>query len=212
MMGRLTVHRFKSIREVELKLKRVNIVLGPPESGKSNLLEALAPFTLLGQLRSYEKSGVVQRYESGDEVSLSDLKPILTKLTRLRRKEDPFFMFSVDEPAVVRLEINGSLEAKFTYSPEVPSISYGPPSDGELIEVFQLKGYDGITSITASKYALFRIDELEGNQVYRSLKAKGLITDHGKSLRVVSLTKEVVRMALAFKEEGKPLLGIRSYN
>jgi len=160
-MGRLTVHRFKSIREVELKLKRVNIVLGPPESGKSNLLEALAPFTLLGQLRSYEKSGVVQRYESGDEVSLSDLKPILTKLTRLRRKEDPFFMFSVDEPAVVRLEINGSLEAKFTYSPEALSISYGPLSD-EMIEVFQLKGYDEITSVTASRYALLRIDELEG--------------------------------------------------
>ncbi len=35
--------------------------------------------------------------------------------------------------------------------------------------------------------------------VFRSLKAKGLITDHGKSLRVVSLTKEGVRMALALK-------------
>ena len=70
---------------------------------------------------------------------------------------------------------------------------------------------------TDQKYFYFSKDDTAGiswlgNQVYRSLKAKGLITDHGKSLRVVSLTKEVVRMALAFKEEGKPLLGIRSYN
>ncbi len=162
MTGRLVLRRFKSISEAELKLKRVNIVLGPPESGKSNLLEALAPFTLLGQLGSYEKSKIIQRYESGDEVSLSNLGPIFTKLTRIRRKEDPFFMFSVDEPAVVRLEMDGVLEAKFTYSPEALSISYGPLDDGELIEVFRLKGYDEITSVTASRYALLRIDELEG--------------------------------------------------
>ncbi len=117
MTGRLVVRRFKSISEAELELKRVNIVLGPPESGKSNLLEALAPFTLLGQLRSYENSEIIQRSESGDNVSLLNLESIFTKLTRIRRREDPFFMFSVDEPAFVRLEMDGVLEAKFTYSP-----------------------------------------------------------------------------------------------
>ena len=39
MTGRLVLRRFKSISEAELKLKRVNIVLGPLELGKSNLLE-----------------------------------------------------------------------------------------------------------------------------------------------------------------------------
>ncbi len=37
--------------------------------------------------------------------------------------------------------------------------------------------------------------------VLRSLKAKGLVTDHGKSLQVVSLTKEGFRLALALKGE-----------
>ncbi len=37
--------------------------------------------------------------------------------------------------------------------------------------------------------------------VLRSLKAKGLVTDHGKSLRVISLTKEGLRMVLAIKKE-----------
>ncbi|RDD53693.1 MAG: ATP-binding protein, partial [Candidatus Korarchaeota archaeon NZ13-K] len=147
--------------EAILELKRVNLVLGPPESGKSNLLEALAPFTLLGQLSSYEKSGIVLGYESEDEVRLWDLKPIFTKLTRIRRKEDPFFMFSVDEPATVRLEMDGLIEAAFTYSPEALSISYRLEGE-EFMEVFRLSGYNEIDSVTASRSALSRIDELEG--------------------------------------------------
>ena len=36
--------------------------------------------------------------------------------------------------------------------------------------------------------------------VLRSLKTKGLVTDHGKSLNVVSLTKEGFKLALALKK------------
>jgi len=38
---RLRIRGFKSIEEASLDLSRINVVIGPPESGKSNLLEAL---------------------------------------------------------------------------------------------------------------------------------------------------------------------------
>jgi len=35
------VRNFKSIKETKLDLARINVLIGPPNSGKSNLLEAI---------------------------------------------------------------------------------------------------------------------------------------------------------------------------
>ena len=40
-MEKLTVENFKSIRRLELECRRVNIFIGEPNTGKSNILEAL---------------------------------------------------------------------------------------------------------------------------------------------------------------------------
>src|ERR1700722_17776152 len=44
MIKRLKISHFKSIRELEIDCKRINILIGRPNSGKSNLLESLAIF------------------------------------------------------------------------------------------------------------------------------------------------------------------------
>ena len=52
----LQLYNFKSIKEGSVKIKPVTIILGPPDSGKSNLLEGLAMFSMLaygGNVYSY---------------------------------------------------------------------------------------------------------------------------------------------------------------
>lgn len=45
MIGSVHIQNFKSIRDLTLEPKRVNVFIGEPNSGKSNLLEALAFFS-----------------------------------------------------------------------------------------------------------------------------------------------------------------------
>jgi AAA15 family ATPase/GTPase len=41
MIRNLAIKRYKSVRDVELECKRINIFVGPPDTGKTNILEAL---------------------------------------------------------------------------------------------------------------------------------------------------------------------------
>jgi AAA15 family ATPase/GTPase len=92
---RIRIKGFKSIEEASLDLSRVNVVIGPPESGKSNLLEALSMFTFLGQLKNYEDAGIVSRYSVGEGLwGFSNLQNILRIITRINRITDLFFRFT----------------------------------------------------------------------------------------------------------------------
>ncbi len=46
MIQKLLIENFKSIKKLQLDCKRVNLFIGEPNSGKSNLLEALSTFSL----------------------------------------------------------------------------------------------------------------------------------------------------------------------
>lgn len=48
MIKTLTIHNFKSIKNLELECKRINIFIGKPNVGKSNILEALGVFSFGG--------------------------------------------------------------------------------------------------------------------------------------------------------------------
>ncbi|MBK9017016.1 MAG: AAA family ATPase [Saprospiraceae bacterium] len=42
MIKQLKINNFKSIREMELDCKRVNVFIGEPNKGKTNILEGVA--------------------------------------------------------------------------------------------------------------------------------------------------------------------------
>lgn len=48
MITTLKIERFKSVRQLELKCRRVNLFIGEPNTGKSNILEALGLLSWLG--------------------------------------------------------------------------------------------------------------------------------------------------------------------
>lgn len=63
MINHLSIKNFKSIRELELQCKRVNVFLGEPNAGKSNLLESIGLF-------SCEENGVGEVIRMGNFTDL----------------------------------------------------------------------------------------------------------------------------------------------
>jgi len=47
LISRLNIKNFKSVKNIELETKKVNIFIGNPNTGKSNILKALGLFLAL---------------------------------------------------------------------------------------------------------------------------------------------------------------------
>jgi AAA15 family ATPase/GTPase len=74
MIRHVHIENFKSIKELDLDLKRVNIIIGEPNSGKSNILEA---FGLLSWLQQRGNLNEFVRHEHINELfHLKKYKPI----------------------------------------------------------------------------------------------------------------------------------------
>ena len=58
MIKRLEIKNFKSIKQLELNCKRVNIFIGGPNSGKSNILEGIGILSLF----SFGKAGKIRNF------------------------------------------------------------------------------------------------------------------------------------------------------
>jgi AAA15 family ATPase/GTPase len=74
MIRHVHIENFKSIKELDLDLKRVNVIIGEPNSGKSNILEA---FGLLYWLQHRRNLHELVRHEHINELfHLKKYKPI----------------------------------------------------------------------------------------------------------------------------------------
>src|SRR2546426_117639 len=62
MLERISIQNFKSVRNVELEAGRVNLFIGEPNSGKSNILEALA--LLCGEVYAGQSFKEVFRFKT----------------------------------------------------------------------------------------------------------------------------------------------------
>ncbi|MFQ5446792.1 MAG: AAA family ATPase [Saprospiraceae bacterium] len=82
----LKISNFKSIREAELECGRINLFIGRPNVGKSNVLEALS---LLG-------------------ANYSRLNPFLSEFIRYERFKNLFHFQITDNPVVVNTDIGGT--------------------------------------------------------------------------------------------------------
>lgn len=64
MISHLAIENFKSIRNLNLSCRKINIFLGEPNTGKSNLLEALGVLSWCGQsARNQENSSLPTGYQ-----------------------------------------------------------------------------------------------------------------------------------------------------
>lgn len=66
MIKNVSIRNFKSIKELDFKAKRVNVFIGEPNTGKSNVLEALGMFSLFHSIG--DKRAVPVRYQEADNL------------------------------------------------------------------------------------------------------------------------------------------------
>ena len=66
MFDHLEIRNFKSVEHVELNCRRVNVLIGEPNTGKSNILEALGLISYVGYFNSPTD---LQSFVRCDEVS-----------------------------------------------------------------------------------------------------------------------------------------------
>ncbi|MBO9635799.1 MAG: AAA family ATPase [Chitinophagaceae bacterium] len=66
--GTLKIKNFKSIRDIEITTSRVNIFFGKPNSGKSNLLEALTLFNVIQSKAQQQLQAPIIRYNTLDNL------------------------------------------------------------------------------------------------------------------------------------------------
>ncbi len=52
MIEKLSIKNFKSIKDLAIDCRRVNLFIGEPNTGKSNILEALGLLSWLGYLNT----------------------------------------------------------------------------------------------------------------------------------------------------------------
>ena len=74
MINELEIHNFKSIKDLTLPCKRFNIFIGEPNTGKSNILEALGLLSFIG-VRGYDQGaelGGFLRHEQTSNLFLDD--------------------------------------------------------------------------------------------------------------------------------------------
>lgn len=64
----LEIKNFKSIKHIKIETSRVNILFGKPNSGKSNLLEALTLFNLIQNKNNRQNEATILRYNTLDNL------------------------------------------------------------------------------------------------------------------------------------------------
>ena len=69
MIKNLQINNYKSINQIDLNCSRINVLIGEPNSGKSNILEALD----LSNLSSLMHSNNIAKTPSSDEVNFEEV-------------------------------------------------------------------------------------------------------------------------------------------
>ncbi len=97
MIHTLGIKNFKSIKTLELKPKRVNVFVGKPNTGKSNILEALSLFSALpnGNLKDFVRFEKLRHlFYDGN---LNEPVKIVVGSGRSRNQEESIFIYREKE-------------------------------------------------------------------------------------------------------------------
>jgi len=115
----LHIKNFKSVKDLSLKCKRVNIFVGKPNTGKSNILEALSLFCapydlnkgfLLKDFIRYEKfSNLFYDNEISEPIEIISN----TETAIINRGKDFYWYFSSGDPNIVRGYLNSTAKEAF---------------------------------------------------------------------------------------------------
>ena len=120
---KLSIKNFKSIKEVRVECRKINLFIGQPNSGKSNLLEALG-------LASFMAHGNYDNF---------------VDFVRFENMRDLFYDHLLDQPVTVDFAF-GNLMIEFRNGEFVGTYSQADPASASRREVFSAD-YSKVTSL-----------------------------------------------------------------
>ena len=120
MISNLSIENFKSIRKMDLNCRKINIFLGEPNTGKSNILEALGILSWCGQskIKKEISSNISPNYidfpststniyqsVSSPEYELQKMQEISSYI-RFEKMQNLFFKNQINQPISISIREN----------------------------------------------------------------------------------------------------------
>jgi len=146
MITKLSVSNFKSVRQLDIKCKKVNLFIGEPNTGKSNILEALALLSWCGQSGQEPLSDYV-RFELMQYLFYDGLVSDRSAEIRISTKEiDPTGIrvtFNGDQYGLWKWESNSPFRIVDKHGGYSGSTTFGHTRDIKFFRFKNLSEYDG---------------------------------------------------------------------
>ncbi len=147
MIERLSIKNFKSIKSLSLSCKRINLFIGEPNSGKSNILEALGLLSwcrYAGDLKDYV------RFRSITNLFYDDLldQPVMIELDKLRLnitfENDNFnFEYGDGKRTICTLDYSGNIKGN-----TIQNII--PLQEAEFVKCYRFLKHDRFPNTSSS--------------------------------------------------------------
>lgn len=194
IMLKLILREFKSIDYAELDLKPITVLIGKPDSGKSNTIEALGLLTYL----TY--GGTFEHYFRATSIySLSHFymgRPSIVKLTD--RREGPlinlYLNYNMDALTInLRTEFNKKLDFTIHIYPKGGHSFTIPEEPKELENLLNIRFYRYHTYPVTSKigHGGFILNKLVTlDKSYQDIVYSTLLPPHGENLNMVLMRNE----------------------
>ena len=116
-MYRVQIRRFKSIDDLSIEIKPMTILIGPPASGKSNIMEALYPLGLPGKFYK-----VKEEYDNKlDFFCKNDSN--FRAVWRIEEPEDIYPDYNYDNPTELILYINNKIIEKVSINADIEGVT-----------------------------------------------------------------------------------------
>jgi hypothetical protein len=190
MIEKLSIRNFKSIKELaETDCRRVNLFIGEPNTGKSNILEALGLLSWCGHGSTSFKEYV--RFQGTQNLfydNLTDESVEITTIKRVLGKED----------IVIRMRIEFEEDGNFHFS-----TGYG----GVVLD-YSAESRQAIDNFPIPELRFLKYYTFERQDVFQGTELSFLMPPHGSNMFAVVSGKKKPRKAMAgfFRDLGFKLM------
>ncbi|MFC1718718.1 AAA family ATPase [Candidatus Poribacteria bacterium] len=188
MIKKLSVKNFKSIEDLEINCRKINLFIGEPNTGKSNILEALG---LLSWYSHWRQDVHLREY------------------VRFQEMQNLFYDNSLDRPVSIKT-VEGDLEPsrkslvergiqiQFRSEEEAFSfsLSIGDSSHSSLTLDYSGRPPDGF-SISDSNFSFVKFYRFERQDVFQGRESSFLMPPHGSNMFTVVMGSKKLRASMA---------------
>lgn len=172
MINHLEIRNFKSIKKLQLNCRRINLFIGEPNTGKSNILEALG-FVCWCSIKNFH--------------------PNLNNYVRFESMNNLFFDGLLDES--IEIAINGTIKQQYKISYNGNQFSVATSYPSSVIATLIHKG-EGIKRANSSETGIYFYRYIANAPIDDNI-AQSLTPPHGNNLFMVAYSSKENRTLIS---------------